>query len=103
MSTSQNSQGAKSQAMNQHLRSDPIPFIDVASQRRRLGDVAGRVAVRLAVAVVAVPVRVRVVDVVAAARAVAVGLAALAPDVELDVDRAGGCSRYRPMNRKRRC
>ncbi|WP_339501662.1 DegT/DnrJ/EryC1/StrS family aminotransferase, partial [Pseudomonas canadensis] len=23
--------------MNQHLRSDPIPFIDVASQRRRLG------------------------------------------------------------------
>ncbi|MCK1332073.1 MULTISPECIES: DegT/DnrJ/EryC1/StrS family aminotransferase [unclassified Bradyrhizobium] len=24
--------------MNQHLRSEPIPFIDVASQRRRLGD-----------------------------------------------------------------
>ena len=24
-------------AMNQHLRSEPIPFIDVASQRRRLG------------------------------------------------------------------
>jgi len=23
--------------MNQHLRSEPIPFIDVASQRRRLG------------------------------------------------------------------
>src|SRR3569623_561052 len=29
----ENSQGA----MNQHLRSEPIPFIDVASQRRRLG------------------------------------------------------------------
>ena len=27
----------ESQAMNQHLRSEPIPFIDVASQRRRLG------------------------------------------------------------------
>jgi hypothetical protein len=24
-------QGAKNQAMNQHLRSEPIPFIDVAS------------------------------------------------------------------------
>ena len=24
--------------MNQHLRSDPIPFIDIAAQRRRLGD-----------------------------------------------------------------
>jgi dTDP-4-amino-4,6-dideoxygalactose transaminase len=24
--------------MNQHLRPDPIPFIDVAAQRRRLGD-----------------------------------------------------------------
>ena len=35
MSTIQ--EGAKNQAMNQHLRSDPIPFIDVASQRRRLG------------------------------------------------------------------
>ena len=23
--------------MNQHLRPDPVPFIDVASQRRRLG------------------------------------------------------------------
>src|SRR3569832_1584484 len=37
MSTAQNQQGAKNQAMNQHLRSEPIPFIDVASQRRRLG------------------------------------------------------------------
>jgi dTDP-4-amino-4,6-dideoxygalactose transaminase len=33
MSTASNPQGA----MNQHLRSDPIPFIDVSSQRRRLG------------------------------------------------------------------
>src|SRR3954454_474071 len=32
MSTSQEG------AMNQHLRSEPIPLIDVASQRRRLGD-----------------------------------------------------------------
>jgi len=23
--------------MNQHLRSDPVPFIDIAGQRRRLG------------------------------------------------------------------
>ena len=30
-------EGAKNQTMNQHLRSEPIPFIDVASQRRRLG------------------------------------------------------------------
>ncbi|MEK9283993.1 DegT/DnrJ/EryC1/StrS family aminotransferase [Bradyrhizobium sp. ISRA442] len=33
--------------MNQHLRSDPIPFIDIAAQRRRLGsaidDAVGRV------------------------------------------------------------
>lgn len=35
MSTTQ--EGAKNQAMNQHLRSEPIPFIDVASQRQRLG------------------------------------------------------------------
>ena len=35
MSTTQ--EGAKNQTMNQHLRSEPIPFIDVASQRRRLG------------------------------------------------------------------
>lgn len=27
----------KNQVMNQHFRSEPIPFIDVASQRRRLG------------------------------------------------------------------
>lgn len=32
-----NREGAKNQTMNQHLRSEPIPFIDVASQRRRLG------------------------------------------------------------------
>ncbi|KIZ41553.1 aminotransferase DegT [Rhodopseudomonas palustris] len=35
------------QHMNQHLRSDPIPFIDLAAQRRRLGqsidDAVGRV------------------------------------------------------------
>src|SRR3954447_3406497 len=31
-------EGAKNPTMNQHLRSEPIPFIDVASQRRRLGD-----------------------------------------------------------------
>ena len=37
MSTAQNQQGAENPAMNQHLRSEPIPFIDVASQRRRLG------------------------------------------------------------------
>src|SRR3569623_2768007 len=30
-------EGAENQTMNQHLRSEPIPFIDVASQRRRLG------------------------------------------------------------------
>ena len=33
MSTAPEVQGA----MNQHLRSDPIPFIDVGTQRRRLG------------------------------------------------------------------
>src|SRR5438270_12608579 len=32
-----NQQGAKNQTMNQHLRSEPIPFIEVSSQRRRLG------------------------------------------------------------------
>ena len=37
MSTAQNQQGAENPAMNQHMRSEPIPFIDVASQRRRLG------------------------------------------------------------------
>jgi len=33
--------------MNQHLRSDPVPFIDIGAQRRRLGnaidDAVGRV------------------------------------------------------------
>src|SRR6202045_2972352 len=33
MSRSQSSQGS----MNQHLRPNPIPFIDIAAQRRRLG------------------------------------------------------------------
>src|ERR1022692_1207491 len=33
MSRSQSLQGA----MNQHLRPDPVPFIDLAAQRRRLG------------------------------------------------------------------
>src|ERR1700739_4993539 len=33
MSHSQSLQGS----MNQHLRPDPVPFIDVAAQRRRLG------------------------------------------------------------------
>src|SRR5271157_2039392 len=33
MSRSQSSQGS----MNQHLRPDPVPFIDIAAQRRRLG------------------------------------------------------------------
>src|SRR6201989_2135981 len=33
MSRSQSLQGS----MNQHLRPDPVPFIDVAAQRRRLG------------------------------------------------------------------
>jgi dTDP-4-amino-4,6-dideoxygalactose transaminase len=43
MSISQLLQGA----MNQHLRSDPVPFIDIGAQRRRLGkaidDAVGRV------------------------------------------------------------
>jgi dTDP-4-amino-4,6-dideoxygalactose transaminase len=43
MSNSQLSQGA----MNQHLRPDPVPFIDIGAQRRRLGksidDAVGRV------------------------------------------------------------
>jgi dTDP-4-amino-4,6-dideoxygalactose transaminase len=37
MSTAQNLQANLQGAMNQHLRSDPIPFIDVGAQRRRLG------------------------------------------------------------------
>src|ERR1700691_3456371 len=37
-SLSQPLQGSKNQGpMNQQLRPDPVPFIDVASQRRRLG------------------------------------------------------------------
>src|ERR1043165_2104800 len=43
MSDPQSAQGA----MNQHLRADPVPFIDIAAQRRRLGrsidDAVGRV------------------------------------------------------------
>src|SRR5438128_3194648 len=43
MSDSQSAQGA----MNQHLRADPVPFIDIGAQRRRLGrsidDAVGRV------------------------------------------------------------
>jgi dTDP-4-amino-4,6-dideoxygalactose transaminase len=43
MSRSQSLQGA----MNQHLRPDPVPFIDIGAQRRRLGksidDAVGRV------------------------------------------------------------
>src|ERR1700709_1449639 len=43
MSHSQSVQGA----MNQHLRPDPVPFIDIGAQRRRLGqsidDAVGRV------------------------------------------------------------
>src|SRR3954464_10451659 len=43
MSGSQPLQGA----MNQHLRADPVPFIDIGAQRRRLGksidDAVGRV------------------------------------------------------------
>src|SRR3954467_2001736 len=43
MSSSQPLQGA----MNQHLRADPVPFIDIGAQRRRLGrsidDAVGRV------------------------------------------------------------
>src|SRR5947199_2962859 len=43
MSTSKPVQGA----MNQHLRPDPVPFIDIGAQRRRLGksidDAVGRV------------------------------------------------------------
>src|SRR3954471_22470556 len=34
MSSSQPLQGA----MNQHLRADPVPFIDIGAQRRRLGN-----------------------------------------------------------------
>src|SRR5271169_3872036 len=38
MSRSQPSQGSMNQhLMNQHLRPDPVPFIDIAAQRRRLG------------------------------------------------------------------
>src|SRR5215470_8787 len=37
MSTTQKLQDIQQGAMNQHLRSDPIPFIDVGAQRRRLG------------------------------------------------------------------
>src|ERR1700739_3722756 len=38
MSHSQSLQASTNQgSMNQHLRPDPVPFIDVASQRRRLG------------------------------------------------------------------
>src|SRR5258707_2777518 len=43
MSHSQSVQGS----MNQHLRPDPVPFIDIGAQRRRLGqsidDAVGRV------------------------------------------------------------
>ena len=38
MSHSQSLQASMNQgSMNQHLRLDPVPFIDVAAQRRRLG------------------------------------------------------------------
>src|ERR1700721_3990384 len=38
MSHSQSLQASMNQgSMNQHLRPDPVPFIDVAAQRRRLG------------------------------------------------------------------
>src|SRR6202162_3524849 len=43
MSRTQSLQGS----MNQHLRPDPVPFIDVAAQRRRLGKSVDEAVARL--------------------------------------------------------